>query len=93
MCAELGIAHKRTRAYRPRTNGKVERFIQTSLHRWAYRRSYASSAERTAALAEWLHTYNHVRPHGSLNRQTPAQRGLLVNNVAGGHSPAWPSAR
>jgi transposase InsO family protein len=88
VCAELGIAHKRTRAYRPQTNGKVERFIQTSLRRWAYRRSYATSAERTAALAEWLHTYNHVRPHGSLNRQTPAQRlaRLLVNNVAGGHN-------
>jgi transposase InsO family protein len=88
VCAELGIAHKRTRAYRPRTNGKVERFIQTSLRRWAYRRPYASSAERTAALADWLHTYNHLRPHRSLNRQTPAQRlaGLLVNNVAGGHS-------
>jgi transposase InsO family protein len=88
VCAELGIAHKRTRAYRPRTNGKVERFIQTSLRRWAYRRVYATSAQRTAALVDWLHYYNHVRPHGSLNRQTPAQRlaGLLVNNVAGGHT-------
>jgi transposase InsO family protein len=88
VCAELGIAHKRTRAYRPRTNGKVERFIQTLTRRWAYGRLYSTSAERTAALAGWLHHYNHVRPHGGLNRQTPAQRlaGLLVNNVAGSHS-------
>jgi transposase InsO family protein len=87
-CAELGLRHSRTRAYRPRTNGKAERFIKTLTERWAYGAIYGSSAERTGALASWLRFYNHHRPHGSLNRQTPAARlgWLLGNNVLAPHS-------
>jgi transposase InsO family protein len=73
-CHQLGVRHLRTRPYRPRTNGKAERLIQTLLRRWAYRRTYHSSAERTAALQPWLHHYNHTRPHGSLNKQPPISR-------------------
>ena len=73
-CAELGIRHLRTRPYRPRTNGKAERFIQTLTRAWAYGRSYSSSAERTAALDAWLDHYNFTRPHGSLGHQPPASR-------------------
>ena len=73
-CASLGIRHSRTRPYRPRTNGKAERFIKTLTERWAYGPVYGSSAERTGALASWLRFYNHHRPHGSLARQTPADR-------------------
>jgi transposase InsO family protein len=87
-CHELGLRHSRTRAYRPRTNGKVERFIKTLTERWAYGQIYGSSAERTAALASWLRTYNHVRPHSALDRQTPAARlaWLLGNNVMASHT-------
>ncbi len=87
-CAELGIRHSRTRAYRPRTNGKAERFIKTLAEGWAYGAIYGSSAERAAALPSWLRTYNHHRPHSALDRQTPAQRleRLLGNNVMATHS-------
>jgi transposase InsO family protein len=73
-CAELGIRHLLTRPYRPRTNGKAERFIQTLVNRWAYGRIYRSSAERTAALDTWLDHYNFTRPHGSIGKQPPASR-------------------
>jgi transposase InsO family protein len=88
LCARLGISHRRTRPYRPRTNGKAERFIKTLTERWAYGAIYGSSAERTAALAPWLRFYNHHRPHASLNRQTPAARleSLLGNNVLASHT-------
>ena len=69
-CRALGIRHLRTRPYRPRTNGKAERFIRTLLAGWAYGAIYGSSAERTAALDGWLWTYNHRRPHGSLSHKT-----------------------
>ena len=87
-CAELGIRHSRTRAYRPRTNGKAERFIRTLAEGWAYGQIYGSSAERTAALASWLRFYNHRRPHSALGRQTPAARlaRLLGNNVMAAHT-------
>ena len=87
-CRRLGVRHLRTRPYRPQTNGKCERFIQTLTRGWAHGRVYASSAERTAALEGWLHWYNRVRPHGSLDRQTPAGRfkQLLVTNAAGNHT-------
>jgi transposase InsO family protein len=86
--AELGIRHSRTRPYRPRTNGKVERFIQTLTNRWAYGAIYATSQQRADALPHWLRFYNHHRPHRSLNRQTPATRLelLLENNVMATHS-------
>jgi transposase InsO family protein len=86
-CKELGIAHRRTRPYSPRTNGKVERFIQTLTQGWAYGQIFASSAERAAALPAWIDWYNRVRPHSSLKRQTPAERlRLLLINAARTHT-------
>jgi transposase InsO family protein len=73
-CRWLGIEAKRTRPYRPQTNGKAERVIQTLLRKWAYAVPYANSAQRCAALAPWLRFYNEERPHASLNRQTPINR-------------------
>ena len=73
-CAELGMRHLFTRPYRPRTNGKAERFIQTLTNRWAYGAIYGSSAERTAALGGWLDHYNFRRRHGSLGHRPPAAR-------------------
>jgi transposase InsO family protein len=81
--AELGLKHLRTRPYRPRTNGKAERFIQTLCNEWAYERIYGSSAERTAALPLFLERYNFRRPHGSLGHQPPASR---LTNVVGNYS-------
>jgi transposase InsO family protein len=73
-CAALGLRHLRTRPYRPRTNGKAERFIQTLQNDWAYGRVYASSAERRQHLTSWLNHYNYRRPHGSLSHRPPAAR-------------------
>lgn len=73
-CAELDMRHLFTRPYRPRTNGKAERFIQTLTNRWAYGAIYGSSAERTAALPGWLTHYNFNRRHGSLGHKSPAAR-------------------
>jgi transposase InsO family protein len=73
-CAELGMHHLFTRPYRPRTNGKAERFIQTLTNRWAYGAIYGSSAERIAALPGWVDHYNFRRRHGSLGHQPPAAR-------------------
>jgi transposase InsO family protein len=73
-CRALGLKHRRTRPYRPRTNGKAERFIRTMLGGWAYGQIYASSAERNAALPGWLDFYNHRRPHGSLGMHAPISR-------------------
>jgi transposase InsO family protein len=74
VCARLAIRHLRTRAYTPRTNGKAERFIQTLLREWAYRRPYRSSARRRRALDPWLRYYNRRRPHMSLNYLPPISR-------------------
>lgn len=79
-CQELGIRHLRTKPYTPRTNGKAERFIQTSLREWAYAEAYLSSQQRTAALARWLHHYNWHRPHSALNFKTPISRLSLEGN-------------
>ena len=84
-CRALGLRHLRTRAYRPRTNGKAERFIRTLLAGWAYGALYANSAERTAALDGWLWTYNHRRPHGALSHKTPIARLNALNNLAGSY--------
>jgi transposase InsO family protein len=73
-CAELSMRHLFTRPYRPRTNGKAERFIQTLTNRWAYGAIYGSSAERTATLPGWLDHYNFRRGHGSLGHRPPAAR-------------------
>jgi transposase InsO family protein len=79
-CTQSDVRHQRTRPYTPRTNGKVERFNRTLLEEWAYVRIYRSEQARTAALARWLHTYNHHRRHTALGGQPPASR---VNNLAG----------
>ena len=79
-CATLGIRHRRTRPYTPRTNGKAERFIQSALREWAYARAYRRSAHRTAELARWLHGYNWHRPHASLAAQPPISRIGLKRN-------------
>ncbi|MEV8627463.1 integrase core domain-containing protein, partial [Streptomyces sp. NPDC051079] len=80
VLADLGATGKLTRAYRPQTNGKVERFNRTLLDEWAYLRPYTSNDERTAALADFLHTYNHHRCHTALDGHPPISR---VNNPAG----------
>lgn len=77
---QTDITHKRTRPYRPQTNGKVERFNRTLLDEWAYLRPYTSNDERTEALADFLHTYNHHRCHTALNGHPPISR---VNNAPG----------
>ena len=73
-CARLGIRHHRTRPYRPRTNGKAERFIQTMLRDWAYAVRYQTSDQRNLALTPWIDYYNYRRPHGSLSHKPPATR-------------------
>jgi len=82
-CKTLGIKHLRTRPYRPRTNGKAERFIRTLTEGWAYGAVYRTSSERTAALAGWLDWYNRLRPHRSLGRKPPLTRLAETNNVVG----------
>jgi transposase InsO family protein len=73
-CQKLKLRHLRTRPYRPQTNGKAERFIQTLLREWAYKRPYTTSTQRTDRLPRYLNYYNLRRPHASLNKRTPAQR-------------------
>jgi transposase InsO family protein len=98
-CAKHGLRHLWTRPYRPRTNGKAERFIQTSLREWAYARPYASSQERNAALATWLDHYNTVRPHTALGDCPPAARlrqyQLLCSTegTVASSRPAFPNDR
>jgi len=84
-CRALGIRHIRTRPYRPRTNGKAERFIRTMLSGWTYGAIYRDSRERTAALSGWLDFYNWRRPHGSLSHKPPGARLAELNNVAGSY--------
>ncbi len=97
-CRKLGIRHIRTKPYTPKTNGKAQRFIQTSLREWAYARAYDTSDQRASELPRWLHSYNWHRPHGSIGSKPPISRiGLTANNplrlhiatVAGG----YPSGR
>jgi transposase len=85
-CKALGIRHIRTRPYRPRTNGKAERFIRTMLGGWAYGAIYRDSRQRAAALPGWLDFYNWRRPHGSLSHRPPGSRLAELNNVAGSYT-------
>jgi transposase len=73
-CQQLGIQHRRTRPYTPRTNGKAERFIQTALHEWVYAKHWENSDERDRHLEPWTAYYNFARPHGSLNYNPPISR-------------------
>ena len=86
-CRDLGLIHRYTRPYTPRTNGKAERFIQTALREWAYARAYSNSEQRARELPRWLHAYNWHRPHMSLAGQPPMLKlGLDRNNLLRLHS-------
>ncbi|WP_139798993.1 integrase core domain-containing protein, partial [Andreprevotia lacus] len=79
-CAALGIRQRFTRAYRPQTNGKAERFIQSALREWAYGCAYSNSTQRRAALPVWTHFYNWHRQHHGIACKTPASRLPLAGN-------------
>jgi transposase InsO family protein len=82
-CADLGITPKKTRPYRPQTNGKIERLHRTLTEEWAYKRFYNSETARLAALPAWLHHYNHHRPHSAIGKTPPITR---LDNLPGHHS-------
>ena len=82
-CAELGVTPKRTRPYRPQTNGKIERFHRTLVEGWAFKKFYNSESARLAALPAWVHEYNHHRPHSAIGKCSPVTR---LDNLAGHHS-------
>lgn len=85
--SDLGLKHIFTKPYTPKTNGKAERFVQTSLREWAYAQAYPSSDHRAAELPIWLHRYNWHRPHGGIKSQTPISRlGLNQDNLLRLHS-------
>ena len=86
-CQHLKLKHIRTKPYTPRTNGKAERFIQTSLREWAYARAYLNSRQRARELPFFMHRYNWHRPHASIGRMPPISRlGLTRNNLLRLHS-------
>lgn len=86
-CKRFGLRHVRTKPYTPRTNGKAERFIQTSLREWAYAQAYRTSRRRKDELPFWLHRYNWHRPHAGIDDTTPISRlGLPENNLLRLHS-------
>ena len=86
-CRHLKLKHIRTKPYTPRTNGKAERFIQTSLREWAYARAYLNSRQRARELPFFLHRYNWHRPHASIGRMPPITRlGLNKDNLLRLHS-------
>ncbi|GHF73039.1 hypothetical protein GCM10017566_53690 [Amycolatopsis bartoniae] len=78
----MGITPKRTRPYRPQTNGKIERFHRTLAEGWAYARLYPSETHRREALPGWLHFYNHHRPHSAIGGRPPTTR---LTNLPGHH--------
>ena len=82
-CTELGITPKRTRPYRPQTNGKIERFHRTLADGWAFRRLYLSESQRRKALPGWIHEYNHHRPHSATERKPPITR---LTNLSGSNT-------
>lgn len=86
LCASAGLRHLRTRPYTPRTNGKAERFIQTLLREWAYRRTYPTSRQRTEALPIWLYYYNWERGHGALHGRPPISCLMAPDNLVAVHS-------
>jgi len=82
-CAALGITVKKTRPYRPQTNGKIERFHRTLADGWAYSRLYGSESARRNALQAWIHHYNHHRLHTAIGKVPPITR---LTNVHGQYS-------
>jgi transposase InsO family protein len=82
-CADLNIKVKKTRPYRPQTNGKIERFHRTLADGWAFKKLYTSESARLAALPAWIHEYNHHRPHSAIGKVPPITR---LNNLAGHHN-------
>jgi transposase InsO family protein len=82
-CLDLGITPKKTRPYRPQTNGKIERFHRTLADGWAFKKFYNSESARLAALPAWVHQYNHHRPHSAIGKRPPITR---LNNLAGHHT-------
>jgi transposase InsO family protein len=82
-CTEMGIKHKRTRPYRPQTNGKIERFHRTLAQGWAFKRLYPSELARRGAMPAWLHEYNHHRPNTAIGKLPPISR---LTNVPGQYS-------
>ena len=87
LCKRLGIKHIYTKPYTPKTNGKAERFIQSSLREWAYAQAYDTSELRKEELPYWLHHYNWHRPHAGIKRKPPISRaGLDMNNLSRLHT-------
>ena len=86
LCRSAGLRHRRTRPYTPRTNGKAERFIQTLLREWAYRRAYPTSAQRRDALPAWLYYYNWHRGHGALRGRAPITALAATDNLVAVHT-------
>jgi transposase InsO family protein len=82
-CTDLGIAPKKTRPYRPQTNGKIERFHRTLAEGWAFKKFYNSESARLAALPAWVHEYNHHRPHSAIGKAAPITR---LDNLTGHHN-------
>ncbi|GAB3657186.1 IS481-like element IS1649 family transposase [Nocardioides korecus] len=82
-CTGLGITAKKTRPYRPQTNGKIERFHRTLAEGWAFKKLYSSESARLAALPAWIHHYNHHRPHSAIGKAAPITR---LDNLAGHHN-------
>jgi len=81
---QVGAKHRLTQRYRPQTNGKAERFIQTMLDEWAYAKLYTTNQARLSRLDHWVRYYNHHRPHSELGGRRPMD--VLVNNVRGKHN-------
>ena len=82
-CTELGITPKRTRPYRPQTNGKIERFHRTLVEGWAFKTFYPSETARLGALPPWVHQYNDHRPHSAIGKVAPITR---LDNLTGHHN-------
>ena len=86
LLRERDVKHKRTRPYTPRTNGKAERFIQTSLREWAYTQPFQTSAARATAMQPWIAEYNASRPHSALAGKPPLSR-IIGFNVSAAATP------
>ncbi len=86
-CAELGITPKKTRPYRPQTNGKIERFHRTMAEGWAFKKFYNSESARRAALPAWIHEYNHHRPHTAIGKAHPSPGWTTCLGI----TASWPT--